>query len=450
MAEPDRPDRPARPRRPRSSAVRLLSWGLGGLVMGVAVAFLVLNLVARTNRGHEFVLGLTLDALGKSVNGTLAVERIAGDLFEGAKLYDVRLVDRERRPFVLADSAFLEYDVRTLLTPRIVINRLTLYNPRIWVFQMPGDSLWNYQALFAAQGPRDTTQPRVERVTILDSIRVVNGTAVVELPFRPDTTLSPRARLRELRVLLADTAPVMVRAAPKPDTGYVRTVHMTALNGRLHDVRFAPGSERGSRFPIDSLSGNVFWFRQPARLDQVQGTLALFNDHVEFDVPVLRMPGSRLATSGVICTKAGTPLCDRDVPGGVVPYYDIAFRGDTVAFRDLQWLYRRFPGDARGSLSLLIETRPEGTLMLARDADLRAPGTRMTGSFGMIFGGDTLRFVDVDLQAQPVRVSLIERMLPEGLPVRGLVLGGAEIRGNNAEAAARRRRAEAEPDAESE
>jgi len=27
---------------------------------------------------------------------------------------------------------------------------------------------------------------------------------------------------------------------------------------------------------------------------------------------------------------------------------------------------------------------------------------------------------------------MIERMLPDGLPVRGLVLGGAEIRGNNA------------------
>ena len=43
--------------------------------------------------------------------------------------------------------------------------------------------------------------------------------------------------------------------------------------------------------------------------------------------------------------------------------------------------------------------------------------------------GDTLRFVDVDLTADPVRVSTIEKMLPEGLPVRGLVLGGVDIRG---------------------
>jgi hypothetical protein len=34
------------------------------------------------------------------------------------------------------------------------------------------------------------------------------------------------------------------------------------------------------------------------------------------------------------------------------------------------------------------------------------------------------------VQARPVRVSTIERMLPEGLPVRGLVLGSATIKGS--------------------
>jgi hypothetical protein len=67
-------------------------------------------------------------------------------------------------------------------------------------------------------------------------------------------------------------------------------------------------------------------------------------------------------------------------------------------------------------------------MFLAHDADVRAPGTHVVGSFGMQVG-DTLRFMDVDLKAEPVRVSTIERMLPEGLPVRGLTLGGAEIRG---------------------
>jgi hypothetical protein len=67
-------------------------------------------------------------------------------------------------------------------------------------------------------------------------------------------------------------------------------------------------------------------------------------------------------------------------------------------------------------------------MFLARETDITAPGTHLVGDFGMILG-DTLRFVDVDLEADPIRVSTIERMLPDGLPVQGLVLGGVTIKG---------------------
>ena len=68
---------------------------------------------------------------------------------------------------------------------------------------------------------------------------------------------------------------------------------------------------------------------------------------------------------------------------------------------------------------------------MARDVDVRAPGTHLTGRFGMLLG-DTLRFVDADLRADPLDVRTVEALLPEGLPVRGLVIGGAEIRSPSA------------------
>jgi len=70
-------------------------------------------------------------------------------------------------------------------------------------------------------------------------------------------------------------------------------------------------------------------------------------------------------------------------------------------------------------------------MITARNARISAPGTRIDGSFGFILG-DTLRFVDMDVRAEPIRTSFIERMLPDGLPVRGLVLGGVEVRGDRA------------------
>lgn len=405
----------------RNRAVRLFTWGLGGVLLGIALALLVLNVVARTQTGHEFVLQRTLNALGKNLNGQLNVARIDGNLFEGAKLYGVSLKDRQGRAFVLADSAYLDYDVKTLLSPRIHITRATLYEPEVYVFKLPGDSLWNYQAIFAAPTTRSDTTKRVERVTLLDTLRMVNGVVRVQNVWKPDSTLSPGAQQAEIAAALSDTSVVLVNRVAG---GFIRTMNFRGMHGRLSRVRFAPGTRSGSRIHIDSLRTEAQIFRQPVQLHHSQGTLALLKGHIEFDVPIVRLRNSLLATSGVVRTDS----FPRWFNPAEAPMYDVAFRTDSVDFGDLRWLYKRFPEDASGRLSLRIESRPGGTMFLARDADVRAPGTHVVGSFGMQVG-DTLRFMDVDLEAEPVRVSTIERMLPEGLPVRGLTLGGAEIRG---------------------
>jgi hypothetical protein len=420
-------------------ASRLAMWAFGGLAVGVGLAFLLLNLVARTRPGHEFVLQQTLKALGKSIHGgRLTIHRIEGNLFEGAKIYGLSLRQNNGEAFIVADSAFAEYDVKTLLTPRIVIDRLTLYDPEIYVYKLPGDTLWNYQRIFSDTATTsDTSTVKVERVVQAAFVRLVNADVRVETPFRADSTLPARERRRILNAALSDTGAVMAR---RVKGGYVRTIRLTGVHGGLSGIRFAPGSERGSRFGIDSLAGTVQFYRTPARITALRGQIALFRDHVEFDAPLLRFPNSRLTASGVIRT-AGLPKWV-DPPEG--PAYDVAFAGDSIALRDFRWIYARFPADARGSLRLMVETRPGGTMLLARDADVRAPGTRIRGSFGMLMG-DTLRFNDVDLELRPLRTSFIEKLLPDGLPVRGLVLGGVEIRGNNAAAS---RPAEEEDDQE--
>jgi hypothetical protein len=428
---------------PRSRGVRLAGWALGGLLLGAALAFLAANILARTNPGREWVLKQTLKALGGSIHGGgLTVARIDGNLFEGAKLYGVALRDHRGRAFIQADSAYAKYDYRTLIQPKIVIDSLTLYRPRIWVFKMPGDSLWNYQAIFSDSMPADTTRPHVERSTSLAYVKMVNGTVKLEIPFRPDSTLPAREQARQLRQFLSDTSAVVVR---REGSGYVRTVDLARLTGVMTRVRFGPGSELGTTLNVDTLRGDVHFYRKPIVIRHLQGKLSLpgaemgstgygrygglETGFVEFDFPQARLPSSRLAVSGVVRFD-NYPRWFDPAQG---PMYDVAMSGDSVSFRDFQWLYARFPGDMGGKLSLLIESRPGGVMIDARDAHLRAPGTRIDGSFGILVG-DTLRFLDMNVVARPVRVSTIERMLPDGLPVRGLVLGGAEIRGNNAPA----------------
>jgi hypothetical protein len=427
----------------RSRGVRLAGWALGGLLLGATLAFLAGNILARSRPGHDWVLKQTLKALGGAIQGgTLTVARVDGNLFEGATLYGVALRDRRGRAFIEADSAYARYDLRTLIQPKIVIDSLTLYRPRIWVFKMPGDSLWNYQSIFSDSMPVDTTRPHVERSTSLAFVKLVDGTVKLELPFRPDTTLPAREQQRQLRQFLSDSSAVVLR---REGGGYVRTVNLARLAGVLSRVRFGPGSELGTTLHIDTLRGDVHFYRKPIVIRHLQGNLSLpgaemgstgygrygglKTGFVEFDFPQARLPNSRLAVSGVVRFD-NYPRWFDPAQG---PMYDVAMRGDSVSFRDFQWLYARFPGDLGGKMNLLIETQPTGVMIDARNAHLRAPGTRIDGSFGMLVG-DTLRFVDMNVVARPVRVSLIERMLPDGLPVRGLVLGGAEIRGNNAPA----------------
>jgi len=405
----------------RARVIRGLTWGLGGVAVGVLIVLLLLNVVARTERGHKFVLQLTLEALGKNLNGQLVIDRIDGNLFEGAKVYGLRLVDNEERPFVVADSAYLDYRVTTLLSPRIHITRATLYDPEVYVFKLPGDSLWNYEALFSDTMPPDPNRPRIERATIIDTIRMVNGTVRVQTPWAPDSTLSPRAQRAMVAEALSDTALMPVDSVRG---GYIRTMNFTRLDGRVTRVRFAPGTTSGSRLHVDSLRGVAQIFRDTVAFRQVQGQVALLPAHVELDAPVLELASSRLSMSGVVRTDSFPAWFDE----AEAPMYDIAFRSDSVAFRDLLWLYPRFPEEARGRLSLRIENRPEGLMFLGRGVDVRARGTHVAGDFGMILG-DTLRFVDVELEAEPINTATIERMLPEGLPVQGLILGGAEIRG---------------------
>ncbi|HEX5872325.1 MAG TPA: hypothetical protein VFY65_17975 [Longimicrobium sp.] len=403
-------------------AVRMLAWGLGGVALGVALLLLLLNVVARTDRGHAFVLQRTLDALGKNVHGgKLVIGDIDGNLFEGAKVYGLRLQDNQGRAFVVADSAYLNYRITTLISPRIHITKATLYEPEIYIFKLPGDSLWNYQAIFRDSIPDDPNRRRVERATLIDTIRVFNGIARVQTPWEPDEALRPGARRVAIADALSDTSLALVDTVRG---GYIRTMNFTRLNGRISRVRFAPGTDTGSRIHVDSLRGVAQIFRKPVQFNQVQGQIALLRGHVEVDAPVVRLPSSSLSMSGVVRT-ANFPEW---FPEDRAPMYDLAFRSDSVAFRDLQWLYPRFPAEARGSISLRIEHRPGGLMFLARETDVTAPGTHLVGDFGMILG-DTLRFVDVDLEADPVRVSTIERMLPEGLPVQGLVLGGVTIKG---------------------
>jgi hypothetical protein len=384
-------------------------WLLAGAVWSVVVVGLVLALYTRTMWGRERVLAFTLETLGGQLNGTLRVERLTGNVFTGARLYNLSLEDEFGESLVTADSAFIEYRLPTFLGGDVVIQHLELYSPRLSLMRLPGDTLWNYQRVLL---DRDPDPDAVPRATLIERMRLMDASVSIAMEWLDDPDLSPAEQQRILRGALTDTARLVAREVPG---GYLRMMRVDARSALVTELYIAPDERGGTYLKVDSLHGDVrIWRDPPLQIRQLTGELNLREGLLRFNAPLIVLPASEVRSVGEI------DLTDEE------PAYDILMATERVAFQDMQWLYPRFPDEGGGALRLRLHTRPEGFFFFARDIDLRAPGTHVTGQFGMMLG-DTIRFVDADLRADPLNIRTVEGLLPAGLPVRGLVIGGAEI-----------------------
>jgi hypothetical protein len=393
-----------------SASRRPWIWLLSGVALALLIALVAVAAITRTDWGRGQVLELTLTALGGRLNGVLEVDRLEGNVLTGARLYDITLTDAESVPLLQADSAYLEYDLPTFLGGDVVINRLVLYDPELLLVRLPTDTLWNYQKIL--QDTSQQTGGAARRATLIEQLRLVSADVTVRLPWEPDESLSPAAQRRELREALMDTSRLVVDSVAG---GYLRTMVFEVDEARLSSLSVAPDERGGTSLVVDTAAGRAFIYREPAlRFLHVKGELGLRDGIMRYRAPIIVLPDSRAESVGVV-----------DVTGDD-PAYDLALTVEAAALADLQWLFPTLPDEGVAEGQLWIETRPEGLMILVRDLQVAAPETRIRGDFGMVFG-DTLRFLETELVADPLDVPTIERLLPAGLPVEGLRIGAVEI-----------------------
>lgn len=384
-------------------------WAFAGLLLGVILAAAVVSAFARTDAGRERILALTVRSIGGQLGegSSLTIDRLEGNLLTGAKLYNLTLRGPDAKQLLQVDSAFVDYDVRTLLGNDLVLDRLIAFGAEVFVQRLPGDTLWNYERIFPGN-PQDTARGRV---TIIKQARIVRTFALVQLPWEPDSTLTGADRDSVIAEALTDSSDVLVERVPG---GFLRSYRVWILDADVARLVNGRGDRIGTYARIRDLSGNAQIFREPVRIFGLQGEFGFRDGQLNFRADTARLPNSVLSAAGVV-----------DV--GDTLRYDVVFRSRQLALRDLQWLYAPIPRDGDVAGVLAIETRPAGLFFQVDSLRLRAPGTRIRGSFGLRTG-DTIRFVDPDLVADPLRVRTVESMLPTELPVRGLRIGAAEIR----------------------
>lgn len=384
----------------------------GGVVAAIALVIAFLLLFTQTNPGRERILAITLETLGGQLSegSELVIVRLEGGMFTGARAYDLTLRDPAGREMVTADSAYIEYRLPTFFGGDVVINRLVLHGAQVLLYRFPGDSLWNYQAVL-----QDTT-PEVPgqrgRATILESARLVDAVVTVRLPWEPADDVTGAARDREIEAALSDTSRLAVESVPG---GYLRTIVVRTPDTTVEDLTVAPDERGGTYLRIMQAAALVELYRdEPLRIEALQGELSMREGVVRYSAPLVQMPDSRVATSGVLDLTGDEPL------------YDLLVVGTDVALRDVQWLYPAFPDEGEATFAMQIETRPDNIYLRAADLDMRVPGTRLVGDFTVLMG-DSLLFSDVSLRADPLDMNTVEGMLPVAIPVRGLQIGALEI-----------------------
>lgn len=383
-----------------SRTLRLTGYIAIGMAAGLLVAVTAILLLTRTEWGMERARRFAVGWLDARIEGELRLGRLTGPgLLGGVVIHDFGIIDPRGRPFLSSDSLELGYDWRTLLAGRIVLTRVVLHRPRIALEKLPGDTVWNYELVFPPAEPR---APDRRSLILFNDARILDGAAVLRTPFEPDGPIQP-----------GDTARILLEEVPG---GTVRTMRFEDVTARLGRVMWESPIEHGRLFDIEMVQGRGYVWRDPFEIRNGRGTVTMRDSIISFDMPDVSLPGSNAGILGRVVMRDG----DDD--------FDIRIDGRRLAFNDLHWLYPGIPEEGGGSLVLRIQTRPDGILWLAEDARLSTPGTRVAGTFGVVTG-DTLYFTQVNLRASPLDVRLIERLLPGGLPVDGLLVGTVEVSG---------------------
>ncbi|MFW5951210.1 MAG: translocation/assembly module TamB domain-containing protein [Gemmatimonadota bacterium] len=370
-------------------------------VLAVVVLGLVLFLT-RTGPGVDRAGRFALERLRGAIEGELDVGRITSSgLLEGVTLHEVTLTGPDGRPFLAADSARLSYRLRTLLGGAIAFDRLTVYRPEVVIERLPGDEEWNYERIF----PSDTAAPDTARdnLVLIGDATVVNGTILVRIPWEPEGPVAPE-----------DTARLILESAPG---GLVRTLRFEALDARAPRIVWEAPDEEGQLIEVSELSTRAYIWETPAEIRELKGVIAIRDSLVSFDAPRARLPSSEFSVVG------------RVILGEDENQYDVEVDGRDVALADLQWLYPPLPTEGGGNFRFRMQTQAPGSMLwLIRDARVRTPGTQLAGSFGVVTG-DTLYFTDVDLQASPLDLDLLQRLVPAELPIEGLLIGTIKVDG---------------------
>ncbi len=379
------------PPRAKTKGRRLLKWGLGLIVL-VSGSLYGLTM---TQPGYDLLLTEGLDRLDEGIPGSVVVGAVrSGGILEGVLLSDVTLLDPAGRTVLEVDSIRARYSLIGLLRGNRSLARIELWGPRMTVRKYPGENSSNLLLTFRgtpdAQGERGSESAApvaIHRTVIHDGeIRYLRGE-------EDDDGVLP-AGARELR----------------------RTLVFRDIQAELSDLVILDPAGGGEEAHFDALSLDGLVFREGFRIEDFQGTVRHSATRIEIDAERFWLPGSE---------TSGTSWVDW---GGAAGFrFDANLTADVLRLEDLRWLMPEFP-DVSGGGEIHVERSGEGWSVDVAEGDFSWGESRVRGDGGILFG-DEFRLVGIDAELRPLRVSQLDRWLPEPLPFDALLSGHVSMGG---------------------
>lgn len=381
-------------------ALRIVALGLAVLVVLVVVGLIVLN---GTYYGRERLRRLALDAVRDLVHGELIVDRIDGNLLDQFDLVNVSISDEAGEPFLVADRIRARLALAPLLSRRIVVQSLELERPVVTLAKAPGGP-WNYQRIFPATDPVDTTAARGFGSWVdLRDVVIRDGTLLIHQPFPGDDAV----RRQVLADAATDSALVQeTRLRVERMNGSLRQVmEFRDINARIPRLVAAHPDSTAIAFRVGQLSMEATPLRAPDLMVRgLTGDVRVAEDSITMRAIDMRLPESRIEGNLTYHVSAGDVALD--------------LRSDTLTLGDIQTLYPELPPEGGGRLELTATIRDTALSEYEfRNARLSIGASRVAGTLGVAVRPDYIELRNTDLRFTRFTTQLVERLVP-GLALR--------------------------------
>ena len=322
------------------------------IVAPIAVGMLVALVLAMTPWGNERVRRFAVARANGRLTGELSIDKMRGNLFKGATLTNVQVLDSLKHPVFAARAVKIRYGFMAALRREVVIESLVLDTPVVVLDKRPG-MRWNFQTLLKpSTTPKDTSVHSVPPQ--LGDVTIHRGRFLYRRPWLPDSTLGPAARDSAIAKALDPFARKRTVRAPN---GYQRVLDYREINAHLPVVSIGSGG-KPTAVQIGSLSMMAEPYRPPAiDVRSLVGTLYASKDSLWWRGAHMQLPGSNVSGDGTIGFHHSGFLLD--------------LQGAPVSVADLRWLDPKLTGNGGGTLHYRMHFVGDTAEYAITDANLK-------------------------------------------------------------------------------